>query len=173
MGLSVQCSFDERFDKFWKQLRDRYPDKLLGDRSLATLQWHFHYAMAEGRLWIATVTRDRQLLAYAVFVRDPYTRVGSKISRAVLADFQSLERDDAIYFAILHSALKKCSKDGIALLAAHGFSASGTETGIFAPYCRQLENPQFLYKATDPKLAKALAGPEPWCPSSYDADETL
>jgi hypothetical protein len=173
LELAVQFSFDERFDDFWKQLCTRYPNKLLADRSLATLQWHFHYAMAEGRLWIVTAARDRQLLGYAVFVRDPYRRVGSKISRAVLADFQSLEADAGMYFAMLQSALEKCSREGIPLLAANGFSASGTETGRYAPYRRKLENPQFLYKAADPELAKLLAGPEPWCPSSYDADETL
>ena len=171
--IAVQFGFDQRFEDFWKWLCGRYPNKLLADRSLATLEWHFHYAMAEGRFWVATAVRDQQLLGYAIFVRDSYRTTGSSISRVVLADYQSLERDDAMYFALLESGLEKCRRDGVALLVANGLSASGTDLSSYAPYRRKLECPRFLYKAADPELARTLADPEPWCPSSYDADDTL
>ena len=173
LDVAVQFAFDQRFEDFWTQLCARYPNKLLADRSLPVLQWHFHYAMSEGRFWVATATRDQRLLGYAIFVRDSYRTAGSSISRAVLADYQSLEPDEAMYFALLQSGLEKCQRDGIALLVANGFSASGTDLSCYAPYRRVLECPRFLYKAADPELARLLDRPEPWCPSSYDADDTL
>ncbi len=173
IDIAVQFAFDQRFEHFWKWLCARYPDKLLANRNLTTLDWHFHYAMAEGRFWVATATREQQLLGYAIFVRDSYRTAGSSISRVVLADYQSLEHDEGIYFALLQSGLEKCRRDGIALLVANGLSASGTDMSKFAPYRRTLECPRFLYKAADPELAKLLAGPGPWCPSAYDADDTL
>ena len=171
--VAVQFGFDQRFEDFWERLRARYPQKLLADRSLPVLQWHFKYAMAEGRFWVATASRDQQLLGYAIFVRDSYRTAGSSIRRAVLADYQSLEADDALYFALLQSGLEKCRRDGIALLVVNGFSASGTDVSKFAPYHRKLEAPRFLYKAADPELARRLDAPEVWCPSSFDADDTL
>ena len=173
VDIAIQFAFDQRFEDFWKWLCARYPNKLLADRSLSTLQWHFHYAMAEGRFWVATATRDQRLLGYAIFVRDSDRTAGSSIRRAVLADYQSLEPDEAMYFALLQSGLEKCRQDGIALLAANGFSTSGTDIARFAPYRRKLECPRFAYKAADPELARLLAGPGPWCPSAYDADDTL
>lgn len=171
--VAYEAGFDDRFDEFWKRLCARYPNKLLADRSRATLQWHFHYAKAECRLWVLTASRGREMTAYAIFVRDSYRTAGSKVSRAVLADFQSLERDDAVYYTLLQPALRRCHTEGIALLVTNGFSASGTDTSRFAPYRHELEAPRFLYKAADPTLAKLLAGPEAWCPSAYDADDTL
>ena len=171
--LAITTGFDERFDGFWKQLCARYPNKLLAVRDKQTLQWHFHFAQAQRRLWIVTASRNKHLVGYAIFVRDAYKTPGSKISRAVLADFQSLEPGDGVYFALLQMAIERCDGDDTSWLITNGFSASGTDTSSLAPYVRKLDAPRFLYRAADPKLAKVLARPEVWCPSAYDADDTL
>ena len=173
MDVEISSSFDQRFDEFWDRLCARYPDKLLADRSLRTLQWHFHYAMVEDRLWIVTVSERGQLLGYAVFVHLPIRTPESSIHRVVLADFQSLEHDDRIFLTVLRSALELCRSRGVHLLITAGFSASGTDTSRLAPYPRPLPSPHFLYKTNDPQLAKSLACPQVWCPSLYDADYTL
>jgi hypothetical protein len=165
-------SFDERFDEFWEELLCRYSQKLLAVRTRATLQWHFHYALQEKRIWVITVSKDARLQAYAIFVL-PRAKPGDRIRRMRLADFQSLDRNDCFYYATLRSALRQSRRSGIHLLSTMGVSASGTDTSVLAPYRKAQPNWTFIYKTQDPMLARVLADPRAWCPSLYDGDATL
>jgi hypothetical protein len=170
--VQLQTSFDERFDGFWEQLCRSYPGKLLALRTRPVLDWHYHYALRENRVWILTVSKGSDLQAYAVFVMTR-PQAGSPVRRVLLADYQSLERNDGVYYATLRQALKQSAHLGCHLVSTSGFSASGTDTSIPAPYRPVQPNCIFLYKALNPDLAGTLTGPQAWCPSLYDADASL
>src|SRR5205823_12870361 len=74
--------FDDRFDSFWEQLRAKRKDILLGNRSRATLEWHFHKPL------IMTYSKPSQLTAYAIFQRKDYRQL--RLTRARLIDVQTL-----------------------------------------------------------------------------------
>lgn len=167
--VAVSTGFDERFDTFWDDLRARYSNKLLAVRNRLTLEWHFKFPIREGRLWVVTVSREERMIAYAVFLLEDNA---SAVRRMLLADFQSLDRDDALFYAILRAGLDRSRRSGIHLLVTIGFSASGTDTSALAPYRRPLRSSPFVYKAKD-HLSRLLADPEVWCPSLYDADASL
>jgi hypothetical protein len=170
--LELCTSFDDRFNEFWNQLRLRYPQKLLVVRTQATLKWHFNFALREKRIWIITLSEGARLQAYAIFMLQR-NRPGDPVKRLHLADFQSLDGEDAFYFAILDFALKQSRKSGIHSLSTIGFSASGTDTSTLAPYRKAEASWKFLYKTNDVHLAKALADPKVWCPSLYDGEASI
>ena len=61
--------FDSQFDVFWRELVRQNPDKLLAERTAATLSWHFAIPMRKGRLWTLTASRNGELRAYCTFTR--------------------------------------------------------------------------------------------------------
>jgi hypothetical protein len=173
-GLSSEfcTAFDERFDTFWERLRECYKSKLLAVRNRATLGWHFQQALRENRVWILSLSRGQALIAYAVFVLSK-AEEGDPILRMNLADFQSLDDDQNIYFVLLRSAIGLVQEHGIHLLSMIGVTASGIDATLFAPYRRPLSNCTFVFKARNPNLAATLADPRLWCPSLYDGDASL
>lgn len=173
-GQIATCTaFDERFDYFWGELRARYHNKLLAVRNRLTLDWHFHSALRERRLWIITRSKGDRLLAYALFVLEKSVTAGDPIKRMLLADFQSLDRDDGVFCALLQQALLQSRREGIHLLVTIGLSASGTDASTLAPYHRPLPSSPFVYRAHHPQLSHTLANPQVWCPSLYDAEASL
>src|SRR6185436_15019264 len=52
--LETCTGFDDRFDSFWEDLKQRNPHLLLADRSRQGLEWHFKYALLNRRIWILT-----------------------------------------------------------------------------------------------------------------------
>ena len=90
-GVEMCTAFDERFDRFWEELCAEYPRRFLALRTRAMLEWRFHFALREKRLWIATFSRGGRLRAYAIFLlqknsdpQDPHPatdRRGLSISR--------------------------------------------------------------------------------------------
>jgi hypothetical protein len=170
--LELCTNFDDRFDEFWDQLRLKYPQKLLTVRNRATLDWHFNFAIQEKRIWIITACEGARLQAYAVFVLQR-NRPGDPVKRLHLADFQSLDGDDSLYFAILTFALKQSRRSGIHSLSTIGFSASGIDSSTLAPYRKAEPSWKFVYKAIDAHLVNALADSKAWCPSLYDGEATV
>jgi anti-anti-sigma regulatory factor len=172
--IEMCAAFDERFDDFWQELCAEYPQKFLAWRTRASLEWRFHFALREKRLRIATISRGGRLRAYAIFLLQKNVDPQDRIRRVIVADFQSLERDDGIFFAILRAALKRSRKSGIHLLVTVGISASGADMSLTAPYRDRLpRHSTSLYKARDPMLSRALESPLAWCPSLYDGDMSL
>lgn len=171
-GVTRAAGFDQRFDRFWSELRVRYSHKLLAVRDSSTLNWHFHYALRDGRVLIFTLTKGSDLVAYAIFVL-PKRTPNDPILRLNLADFQSLDGHQGSYYALLDAALRQARRSGIHLVCTRGFSASGIDTSSLAPYHNALPNCTFIYKTRDPQLEKVLADPQAWSPSLYDADASL
>ncbi len=173
-GIEMCAAFDERFDDFWEELCAEYPRKFLAWRTRADLEWRFHFALREKRIWIATFSQGGRLRAYAIFLLQKNCEPQDRIRRLIVADFQSLDRDDSVYCAMLRAALERSRKSGIHLLVTMGISASGTDMSVMAPHRGPLpRHSTSLFKARDPKLSRALESPQAWCPSLYDGDSSL
>jgi hypothetical protein len=172
--IQISTDFDGRFDTFWNDLRARYPHKLLAVRALATLKWRFHFALHQRRLWIATFSEGGCLRAYAIFLLQHFDKPKDSTRQMIMADFQSLDRDDGVFYAMLRKALEQCRRSGSHLLVTMGVSASGTDMSGLAPYRRSRpQHSTSLYKARDPVLSNALSATQAWCPTLYDGDMAL
>ena len=172
--IEMCAAFDDRFDSFWEELCAEYPCRLLAWRTRASLEWRFYFALREKRLWIATFSHGGRLRAYAIFLLQKNHGTHDRVRRLIVADFQSLDRDDSVYYAMLRAALEQSRKSGIHLLVTMGISASGTDMSVMAPHRGPLpEHSTSLYTTRDPKLSRALENPQAWCPALYDGDMSL
>jgi hypothetical protein len=166
------ANFDERFDGFWEALKRNNPHLLFAVRTREMLEWHYKYALLNGRLWIVTVVDGRQLLAYATFERKDKPRFGLK--RLSLIDFQSLDGSTFLLSPVLSWTLKRCQDHGIDVLENVGrWLEQGELIKTAAPYERKLPAWSYFYRASDPKLAERLKDRHAWAPSLFDGDASL
>jgi hypothetical protein len=168
------ANFDERFDDFWIELRRRHPQLLLAIRTREVLAWHFKYALADNRAWIATVVEGGRLIAYAVFDRRYRRDIG--LRRMRLVDFQSLDGSTELLPPIISWALGKCRAEGIHMLESVGrWLESGELLDVLAPYRRKLFGTAWLYayRANNAVLAGQLRDRRVWAPSLFDGDASL
>jgi len=172
-GKVQSCTgFDERFDVFWDTLKRTHPERLMADRSRATLQWHFHHPLADGKAWVATVGNGKELAAYAVFLRQDNTEVG--LRRVRMVDFQTLNGDVQLLVPLLAWAVNECQKQGIHMLEAFGFRPEKQRViETVAPYRRTFPWWWYYYQTVNPSLKTPLQNPDAWDPSQYDGDASL
>jgi hypothetical protein len=164
--------FDERFDSFWGTLRAEQPNTLLAVRSRAVLEWHFHYALRENRIWIATINDGSRLCAYGIFLLE--RNLQDKERRIWLIDFQARIDKALLFYPMLLEALDRCRREGIHLLATIGLCPQGVgDIGFLAPYHVHQRGWQYLYKACDRSLVQVLNNPEVWVPSLFDGDASI
>jgi hypothetical protein len=164
--------FDERFDDFWAELRDRSPHLLLAVRTREALEWHYKYALLNGRLWIATVQDGSRIIAYAVF--DRRDRPDIALTRVRLVDFQSLDGSTALLFPVLSWALARCRHESIQVLESVGrWLEKGELIRTIAPYRRRLPAWRYYYRANNSALAERLRDRRVWAPSLFDGDASL
>jgi hypothetical protein len=169
--LQFGTTFDDRFDRFWEELKCQNPRVLLAVRTREVLDWHFTLAREQHRLWIWTATRAAQLIAYCICLKFEDTR--SAMSRVSLIDFQSLDGNAILLLPIVSAILEKCRREGIHFLENPGLSFAETGINEAAPYNRPLGWWRYIYKARDRKLAETLSAPEAWAPSLYDGDASI
>jgi hypothetical protein len=164
--------FDERFDSFWHQLRTENPKTLLAVRSRSVLEWHFHYALREKRLWILAVIEGSQVTAYGLFLLDRDATGGLK--QVTFLDFQFLgERERALYPMLLR-ALDRCHNEGVHMLLTVGLCSKGVvDIGAIAPFRVRQDTWTYWYKANNPSLDAALDDKQLWSPSLFDGDASL
>jgi hypothetical protein len=163
--------FDERFDAFWQQLKER-ADVLLSVRDREMLAWHFVRSLRSRGVWIYTHETEGRLTSYAIFQRQDKADVG--LTRMRLVDFQSQDANPLILDAMIASALRRAKAEGIQMLEVLGFSGTvRSRLEKLAPFRRQLPSQLFYYKAVGKDLKAQLVNPQAWQPSSYDGDSSL
>ncbi len=171
---TIDCiySFDPRFDLLWKSLAKLHPDRLLCQRDLRSLNWHFAGPLRTRSLQIFTATSNNLLRAYCILKRQDHPPSGLKRMR--LVDYQNVDPDCDHLPALLHAALARCIDDEV-----HTFEHVGCDLlkmvafDRHAPYRRKLPAWPFYYQATNPILHDRLGHPGIWDPSSYDGDASL
>jgi hypothetical protein len=174
VSVAPSGAFDDRFEAFWAALRKKKARTLLAVRSQEVLQWHFKYALLKGTAWIYVIEGKSGLVAYSVFLRHDYRRIG--LTRMRLADFQSLddEKSPELLTAMLRAALHRSRQESIQMLEVVGLPA-GLERRLegSSPHRRTLSQWLYFYKANNPSLAKTLNNPDLWEPWLFDGDSTL
>lgn len=164
--------FDERFDRFWEQLKKEYPRRLMATRSRDVLQWHFKYALAENRMWLFVVEKPSGILAYGIVCRQDNPQFG--LRRMRLVDFQTLNERVDLVVPILARAFRKCQEEGIHMLEAFGFRPDKQRViDALSPHQRRLPGWSFFYKCWDKNMAAKMQDPEVWDPTHFDGDASL
>ena len=168
------ASFDDRFETFWADLRQKKSNLLLAVRSREALEWHFRFPLLQNGAWIYTVEGAAGLAAYSVFLRQDNLETGLK--RVRLADFQCGEQERApdLLAAMVQAALDRCRQESIHMLELIGL-APELERKLegLSPHRRVLPNWLYFYKANDPSLAERLKNAAVWEPSLFDGDSSL
>jgi hypothetical protein len=164
-------SFDERFDCFWKELNNQYPDRLLSARDTATLQWHFKSALQERRLWILAASTGSHLIGYAILDRRDIAALD--LTRVLLQDFQALRSDAALCSSMIYVLLQRCRREGIHILENIGCWMEKLQPARNAPYRRHLGSWCYLYRIKNESLERSLRRAASWYPTQYDGDASI
>src|ERR1700674_601661 len=164
--------FDERFDRFWKQLRKSCSGRVLASRARDVLEWHFKHALATDKAWVLTMNSGSELSAYAIFRRQDNPAYGLKRMR--LVDFQTRPGETELLEPMLLRALDRCRREGIHMLEAIGFCSDKQRViESLAPHCRQLSSWRYFYKANNEHLAASLQNSQVWDATCFDGDASL
>jgi hypothetical protein len=170
-GVEIAERFDERFDVFWQQLRQK-AKTIISVRDRRTLEWHFRGSLESGSLWIYTHERDGNLTGYALFQRQDKPELG--LARVRLVDFQSLDANPLILDAMIAAALQRCKATGTQMMEVVGFTGQiRNRLERIAPFRRKLSSWLFYYKAASKELKIPLQDPQIWQPCGYDGDSSL
>jgi hypothetical protein len=165
------AAFDYRFDAFWIEQVRQNPDKLLGLRDAQTLAWHYSAAMRHGHVWILTASRQGLLRAFCVLKR---TDLKLPMRRMRLVDFQTLDPHDNLLPGLLRFARRRAIAESIDVIEHLGCGLPKMrDFEVFSPYRRAFPCQPYYYRAANAELAKQLARPAAWDPSTYDGDSSL
>ena len=112
--VRVEPAFDERFDAFWEELRERkrhlYSASVRGKRSA----WHFDFALRRGEVWILTAYAKGGFVAYALFDRKDRADYG--LTRVGFVDYQSLVDGHEPLSALVARMIEICAQSGVQML---------------------------------------------------------
>jgi len=171
-GIDACAEFDDRFDKFWIELKRQNPNTLLAVRDRETLSWHYRHSQKNQGIWILTASKGSRLAAYAVFERqDSFT---SALTRVRLVDFQALNGSQDVLRSALAWMLNTCREQGIHILeTVGGWVERPGMPRLPAPEHRTLHSSIYYYKANGTELSKTLEDPTFWSPTSFDGDAGL
>ncbi len=171
-ACSEKCSlieyFDERFDEFWRTLRNK-PGVVRAFRDRATLHWRFRAAQTQGRLRVLAVLRNGAIYGYAILVRREKKHLG--VSQYTVMDLQCLETDPEAIQALLRAAIDLTRRERVGYLEMIGFCEwkRGAARRL-KPLIYTLPAWQTYYRVSDPALAPRLASPTHWDASPFDSD---
>jgi hypothetical protein len=168
------AAFDDRFEKFWTDLRKKKSNLLLAVRSREALEWHFKFPLLQNGAWIYIVEGAAGLAAYAVFLRQDNLETG--LTRVRLADFQCLDQERAPYLlaAMVQAAMDRCRQDSIHMLELIGLAPElERKLESLSPHRRVLPTWMSYYKPNNPLLAETLKNAAAWEFSLFDGDSSL
>ena len=161
----------EEFEALWI---DKVNEKtrLLTDRSVATLRWHYEIPGDRGTVRVLSCRKDGRLLGYAVVRNEEPDENG--LRKSILADLLVREDEPTVIEALLAGAYDLATHAGSHILEVMGFPES--IRGVFLqsrPYQRRYPACPYYYKAADPTLHKELSDSATWYACPYDGDATL
>jgi hypothetical protein len=158
------------FDALWqKHLAKR--NRLMADRSAATLRWHF--TIPEGpRAVVYRCHHGGRLAGYAVV--QTRTDRQTNMQSCSLVDLVAVDDDPDVTESLLAKAYTNARDSG-----SHVFQISGFPPKIrqilsrWRPYRLRYEACPFWHKSNDENLRRILAHEDAWCASPFDGDTSL
>lgn len=168
-GICLQWSarLDSALGPFWSDLRSAWPSLLLPDRSLDALRWRYRSALLAGRLWVLSAWRSGSIVASLFLLRRDSTR--RHLTRVCILDYQALEPGPSLCRAMLSAAIRRCRRQGIAVLENPGCWLEGP-SGLNspAPFHRALPCAAYLCAVPNETLRPAA-----WRPTQFEGDIDL
>ena len=168
------ASFDDRFETFWRDLRNKKSNLLIAVRSREALEWHFKFALQQNAAWIYIVEGNSGLASYSVFLRQDNLETG--LTRVRLADFQCLEEKSApdLLTAMLEAAIDRCRQESIHMIELIGLAPEfERKLEHLSPNRRQLPTWMSYYKPNNAWLSGSLKNAAAWEFSLFDGDSSL
>lgn len=164
--------FGTMFDDFWEQIRRSASGELLATRTSRVLNWHFGFALDNGRAWVLSISRGGELMAYGIFRRQD--NPAFRLKRMRLVDFQCRPGQTALLKPILLHALQKCREESLDMLEALGFCREKEALlHSMRPHSRELTSWRYYYRTDQQQLGASLQKPNAWDPTCYDGDASL
>jgi hypothetical protein len=170
--INIQEIGDE-FESLWMAKVNEKPQRLLADRSPATLRWHFDIPGDRGTARVLCCRKDGELTGYAVIRNEP-PHQATGLRRSIMADMLAKHDDPAILGALWVAAYDHAKRSGSHIFEVLGFPQSIRRVcSQWNPYSRKYPACPFYYRAADPALHKTLADGAAWYASPFDGDTTL
>ena len=159
------------FDDLWRR-KVSEPGRLLADRRLETLRWHFEIPGSDRLNHILCCRANGRLLGYVILRTQSDTRSGLQTSN--VADLFVEGDDPEVTGEVLLAAFEKAKN-----LRSHVFEVLGFPDFVrricsaWRPYSRTFPECPFYYRTSDCTLHKKLNSRDSWYAGPYDGDTTL
>lgn len=170
----TEISVGEMGDEFQDLWTDKVSEKtrLLTDRSLATLRWHYEIPGDRGATRVMCCSKNRRLVGYAIVRNEQPDENG--LRKSILADLLASGDEPSVVEALLTAAYNQAGRAGSHILEVTGFPERIRRVfGQSRPYQRKFPACPYYYKAADPELHKALSDEASWYACPFDGDATL
>jgi hypothetical protein len=150
-------SFDERFDRFWSELRNG-PPQLRAVRTAAALRWRFPSSHSP----ILTLERAGEMVGYLVLGRSSRAHLGN-LQQYSVQDWQQLEQNPQDAQDLLVAAISATQQDGVDLLSLWGFDSWKRVQAIrLHPLRHSIGYWPSFYKSPCPEFQERLTNPRLW-----------
>lgn len=161
----------DEFETLWQE-KLAEGTRLLADRSLEFLRWHYNLPNDGAKTSVICCRKDGQLVGYLT-VRDEAGN-SSGLRRSWVVDLLATKDDPEIVRALLVAAYKHGQKAGSHVLEVQGFPANIRRLcAEWHPYSRTFPATPFYYKGANPELHKTLSDGALWYGTPFDGDTTL
>ena len=146
--------------------------RLLADRSLEFLQWHYNLPNDGAKTSILCCRKNGQLAGYLT-VRDEAGN-SNGLRRSWVVDMIVKQDDPEIIRTLISAAYKHGKKAGSYVLEVQGFPANiRSLCAQWNPYSRTFPATPYFYKGANPELHKTLSDGALWYGTPFDGDTTL
>jgi hypothetical protein len=120
--INIQEIGDE-FESLWMAKVNEKPQRLLADRSPATLRWHFDIPGDRGTARVLCCRKNGELAGYAVIRNEP-PHQATGLRRSIMADMLAKNDDPAILGALWVAAYDHAKRSGSHIFEVLGFPQS-------------------------------------------------
>jgi hypothetical protein len=161
----------DEFQALWQRKASEKP-RLMAERSLLCLRWHFTIPGRTSRTVVLCRHRSDRLIGYAIVQHrvDPTTGM----RKCLLADILVEQDDSSVIASLLGAAYANAVSSGDHVFEVVGLPRNVRQIFMSRhPYLRAYPALPFFYKVMDKGLAQTLADENAWYAGPFDGDTTL
>jgi hypothetical protein len=158
---------DDRFDRFWYELTERYPDRLLLWRDSRALRWHVGDLLKRGLMRLYALSRNGELHGYSAVCY--YLRKKDRF--ALLADVQVLDEEGTGVTTLLSRAADDCRTHSVYTLDVDGMNVRKRKTiADCKPHSYSGDYPTYTYAVNDQALRDYFVNATVYDPCLLEGD---
>ena len=164
--------FDQKFDVFWENLKNKNRGRLLCIRNREWLEWHYNDYKYTNKLSIFCVEKKGEITAYGILRRADKPKIN--LTRMKLVDLQTIDNSEIAIEEIIKSCIRKCKLEKISVFEVVGFNKEKRNIiEKYKPLNRKFQSWPFFYKVSNKKLGLELENSRVWDICGYDGDASL